>query len=623
MLGFDMVENKLKGISFYKYLINEGYYFNKEVIENYLLSLKVKPFVILTGNSGTGKTKLSQLFARYISSFSEFNDDSFVNFEFTEESDKISEGYVVVKAKVNYSSWKNKGWTLGKDDFENILPLRECEKKFNMYVDGISAKGSISLGFQLFYESNVIQDYFKRLYDEDNSQSVDLKIDCESLYNFISDDYLEPNGSIIITQKSNKSAYNERQWMMNKDIFKYLPFYNGYFGCNIIVNGMESKAKFRIVPKLSFSPNKELQDYLQRNHGKIVDVELKIDEFDFEGFKSKFKFKNIEQKKDNGTNNDLDDSIISNPITPKYRIVPVGSNWTDNSNILGYYNAITEKYQSTPAYNLIYEAISDNYNPYFLILDEMNLSHVERYFADFLSAIESKESIPLYGGEQLKLTLPNNLFIVGTVNVDETTYMFSPKVLDRANTIEFDTLSVSDYINLNLEEDDFEGDISYLQSPLVDSDISDLNISDLKEILSGISCSDGNLLEVLTNELDSFQYTLKSTCFDFGFRVINEILRFMVVAWRYENSPEDWGNWERYFDAQIKQKILPKLHGSQKAIGNVLDNLFNLCLVDWDNNEQAKLFDITEDNCKYYTSALKLQNMSKVLSDQRYVSFIN
>ena len=97
----------------------------------------------------------------------------------------------------------------------------------------------------------------------------------------------------------------------------------------------------------------------------------------------------------------------------------------------------------------------------------------------------------------------------------------------------------------------------------------------------------------------------------------------MVVAWRYENSPDNWDNWERYFDAQIKQKILPKLHGSQKAIGNVLNDLFNLCLVDWDNNEQAKLFNITEDKCKYYTSALKLQNMAKVLSDQRYVSFIN
>ncbi len=623
MLVVGMVETKLRGFSFYRYLINEGYYFDKEIIENYLLSLKVKPFVILTGNSGTGKTKLSQLFARYISSFGDLDDDSFVTFESSNDVYESSEDYVTVNAKANYSSWKNKGWTLGKDDFEGILPIRECEKKCNMYVDDIFASGGIFLGFQLFYDDNTIQDYFKKLYEEDSSQIVDLKIDCNSLINFISDDYIEPNGSILLTQKSNKSAYNERQWMMNKDIFNYLPFHKGYYDCNIIVNEIKSKAKFRIVPRLFFSPNKELQDYLQKNHGKIVNVDLKIDKFDFEDFKPKFQLKNLDEVGGNNGQDVLKDPIISNPITSKYSIVPVGANWTDNSNILGYYNAITEKYQPTPAYDLIYEASSDNYSPYFLILDEMNLSHVERYFADFLSAIESKEPIPLYGKSQVKLNLPDNLFIVGTVNVDETTYMFSPKVLDRANTIEFDTLSVSDYINLDLGSDDFNGDIDYLQSPLSDSDISNLNISDLKEILSGISCDDGNLLEVLINEMDSFQYALKSTGFDFGFRVINEILRFMVVAWRYENSPDNWDNWERYFDAQIKQKILPKLHGSQKAIGNVLDNLFNLCLVKWDNNEQAKLFNITEDNCKYYTSALKLQNMAKVLADQRYVSFIN
>ena len=617
MLGFNMVETKLNAVSFYRYLINEGYYFDKEIIENYLLSLKVKPFVIFTGNSGTGKTKLSQLFAKYISSFGDLDDTSILDVNGSDNVDPILDDYVVVKAKTNYSSWKNKGWTLGKDDFKDILPIRECETKFDMSVDGISAEGNINLGLQLFYDNNSIQDYFKKMYDEDDSQMVDLKIDCESLGNFIHDDYLEPNGSIVITQKSNKSAYNERQWMMNKDIFNYLPFYNGYFECNIIVNDIKSKAKMRIVPKLSYSPNKVLQNYLQKNHGKIVDVELKIDKFNFEGFEQKFKSKNKD------ANDEMDDIIISNPITPKYSIVPVGANWTDNSNVLGYYNAITEQYQTTPAYDLINEAHSDSYNPYFLILDEMNLSHVERYFSDFLSAIESKEPIPLYGGSHLKLSLPDNLFIVGTVNVDETTYMFSPKVLDRANTIEFETLSVSDYINLNLDNDDFIGDVNYLQSPLVDSDISNLNIVDLKEIMSDIMCPGGNLLEILTSELDSFQSTLKSTGFDFGFRVINEILRFMVVAWKYENSPDYWDNWERYFDAQIKQKILPKLHGSQKAIGNVLNELFNLCLIDKDNNEQAKLFGIDETNCKYYTSALKLQNMSRVLSDQRYVSFIN
>ena len=76
-----MVETKLKSISFYKYLINEGYYFDKYIIENYLLSLKVKPFVIFTGNSGTGKTKLSQLFAIYFSSLGDLEDSSLITFD--------------------------------------------------------------------------------------------------------------------------------------------------------------------------------------------------------------------------------------------------------------------------------------------------------------------------------------------------------------------------------------------------------------------------------------------------------------------------------------------------------------------------------------------------------------
>ena len=75
----------------------------------------------------------------------------------------------------------------------------------------------------------------------------------------------------------------------------------------------------------------------------------------------------------------------------------------------------------------------------------MNLSYVERYFADFLSALESDEAMDKPGTNE-KIVLPDNLFVIGTVNVDETTYMFSPKVLDRANVIEFKTIPVSRYM---------------------------------------------------------------------------------------------------------------------------------------------------------------------------------
>lgn len=594
-----MVDEGFDGISFYKYLLINGYYFDKEIIENYLLSLKVKPFVIFTGNSGTGKTKLSQLFAKYLGEGL-----------FDQQFNDTKSTYLSFEVKSNKSSWKNNGWTLSNKEFVDIFPINECQINFKMNVDGISAEGNLLPAIQLFYDDNeLINDYLLELYEQDKNNKVKIDIDCDSLNKLISEEYIEPDGSFILKQKANKSAYSDRQWLANYDIYDYVPFNKGYIPCKIMVDEIPTTGKIRITFKISYRKNEVLQNYLQQNMGKPVDVEIFLNKFGFENFKSKYSCISFNSKK----HADLGD---------RYQIVPVGANWTDNTNIIGYYNAITEKYQSTPALDLINKAKFSN-ESYFLILDEMNLSHVERYFADFLSAIESNEPIPIFGKSNELLLIPDNLFIIGTVNVDETTYMFSPKVLDRANTIEFETISVNDYVYSNLENDDFDGDINYLQSPLADSDISNLNISDLKDILSEISCPDGNLLEVLTIELDTFQQCLKTSGFDFGFRVINEILRFMVVAWRYENSPENWDNWERYFDAQIKQKILPKLHGSQKAIGNTLNDLFNLCLIDFDNNEQAKLFDINEDNCKYYTSALKLQNMSKVLSDQRYVSFIN
>ena len=279
-----------------------------------------------------------------------------------------------------------------------------------------------------------------------------------------------------------------------------------------------------------------------------------------------------------------------------YKIIPVGANWTENRHILGFFNILENEEQYTPAYYLI-EAAQDKFYPHFLILDEMNLSHVERYFADFLSSIESNENIPLHGENELEI--PNNLFIVGTVNVDETTYMFSPKVLDRANTIEFKTFSAKDYMTNKLDISELGGNVDYLENLLIDQDIREMSIQELEQVFDN-----DKFWQEFSDEMFKFQQILKDSGFDFGFRVINEITRFMAVAYRYEDEPENWTNWKRYFDAQIKQKMLPKLHGSQKVIGETLDNLLDAC----------------ED---YLTSKSKLKEMINVLEKQRYVSFIN
>lgn len=590
-------------VSFQEYLLSKGYLFDPKIIENYLLSIKVKPFVIFTGNSGTGKTKLSQLFAEYISDSTQNsgNNSSLIN----------DNEFLSVKVPVNKSSFENTGWTLSNKYLYDVLPIKESQCDCDMWVDNIHAKAYVRVQMQLEYDKNneKLKNYFKNLFSQGTSKIVDLKINVGA-FKEIYDCKSNNENFIILEQNSNKTAFNERQWFMNNNIFNYLPFKSGYVGCNIVVEDIKSTAKIRLMPRLYFKKNKELQDYLKENEGKKVEVKIKIDNFNFDNFQPIW-----EKEKDDSTDYKKD---------PNYKIVPVGANWTENRHVLGFYNVITEEYNETPSYSLIKASKNDIGSPYFLILDEMNLSHVERYFADFLSAIESGQPIPLYSNddENYELDIPDNLLIVGTVNVDETTYMFSPKVLDRANTIEFPTMAAKEYMNSDFKEFDFKN-INYLMNPLEDLDVRNMNVYDLKDIFMFINCSEGNLWDVLSNELDLFQSILKKINFDFGFRVINEILRFMFVSWRYEDSPQNWENWERYFDAQVKQKILPKLHGSQKAIGQTINELFNACLIERKNNADARLVDLTKDDCRYYTSAVKLQNMAKILSNQRYVSFIN
>lgn len=261
-----------------------------------------------------------------------------------------------------------------------------------------------------------------------------------------------------------------------------------------------------------------------------------------------------------------------------YEVIPVGADWTSKESVIGYANALNDhEYVTTQALELIRRASNAQDIPHFLILDEMNLSHVERYFADFLSAIESGEAISLYSaatpddpaswrhGVRPSMTLPPNLFVIGTVNVDETTYMFSPKVLDRANVIEFRVAPN--------EMATFLDDPRATSLARISGAGSKFAKAFAKTALANDALPETEQLQ-LKSEMMLWFDVLALFGSEFGFRTAKEVARF-ISAHRLL-SQTGW-TLQEALDAQVYQKILPKLQGSRQKLTPVLCALAILC----------------------------------------------
>ena len=296
-----------------------------------------------------------------------------------------------------------------------------------------------------------------------------------------------------------------------------------------------------------------------------------------------------------------------------WTIVPVGADWTDNAKVLGFYNPLGNdgkgKYEKTGILELIEEANEHDNIPYFLILDEMNLSHVERYFSDFLSHMETPDTPFELDGYEGTIDYPENLFVVGTVNIDETTYMFSPKVLDRANVIEFKPQKeevMSLFSNVG---------VSSKVVPANDGSAEAfLRLS--KEIRTGklaIDDDSNHYYEDEDNTKSNMEFVeavfsdiygiVEDNDFEFAFRTVKEIRQYISAAYELAENKEI--NLNKTIDEQLLQKVLPKIHGNKKEIGQLLDNLSELC-----------------DKYRLILSKNKIEQMKGKLAKVQYASFI-
>ncbi len=506
--------------------------------------------------------------------------------------------------------------------------------------------------------------------------------------------------------------------------------------------------------------------------------------------------------------------IFSETLSPDakklFELIPVKPNWRDSKSLFGYHNLIDDTYSITPLIKLFIKAINDKENPYFLILDEMNLAKTEHYFADYLSLIESRrlvksreglnllklksifayprgttlsEAIILsaflinkpteeldvseyrntifselwkeqfYGGQpdnwqpqfrselnqgdnrlanrvfesftrgkyklkdfgslskddqekiqQLKdlfnnlmnnnlsieqqniilhnstkclspqgnmcsedctysncdkykcekiysnepesyfvppeIPIPLNVFTIGTVNVDETTYMFSPKVLDRANVIEFNNVDFKSIYKI----EDAEGLLSNIKQFKKDEFYFNENEL-LVPLKVSIATSDDvkNFKSLAPNEFKDILKIfalLEKENMHFGYRVMNEISLYMNNV----NSNTSYADkYKIATDLQILQKILPKIYGTFEKIWFPLVNILNVCLFssqDWskieNDSDLIKEINSIDSNIsslnlksieietifKYPRTANKILSMLIDLNNNGYASFI-
>jgi len=316
-------------------------------------------------------------------------------------------------------------------------------------------------------------------------------------------------------------------------------------------------------------------------------------------------------------------------------LIAVRSDWTDPRGLLGYWNPLTARYAPSPLVHLCLRAAEDPGSPYLVILDEMNLARVEYYFSDFLSALESGKPIPLFdpSGEETEtdipssLPIPNNVLFVGTVNVDETTHAFSPKVLDRANVIEFDDVDLAGHLGLEVPE------------PVAGFRLAAAGVD--PALLASRPAPSAEASETvradteLMAELLRIHDILETARRHFGYRVANELMTFLGHA--VQRVPGDAEQVLRTaFDHQLLQKILPKLTGGRE-LQPTLTQLLDVCVAGETTaspSTTASLSDASAvlgdevapsaetSGARYPRSARKLQRMIERLDQTGYVTFL-
>jgi hypothetical protein len=282
------------------------------------------------------------------------------------------------------------------------------------------------------------------------------------------------------------------------------------------------------------------------------------------------------------------------PERDRFALVPVRPDWIDNQSIMGFVNPISGRYESTLALDLMLRASASLERStvkaaaprFFMLLDEMNLARVEHYFSDWLACSESRrlqpdgtisqQPIPLHRHAEAKasilgggdsdssdisvpsaLAIPTNLIVTGTVNIDETTFGFSPKVLDRSMVIEFNDV-----------------DLDGMRRGVAVTEEHGYRFPDTLPLFRLATAETFQALPQEThNHLVAINRIMEKAQLHFGYRSAAEISLFMEVYNSILPEDDEDTMMLRALDGALLQKVLPRIQGNRARLEATLCTL--------------------------------------------------
>lgn len=334
--------------------------------------------------------------------------------------------------------------------------------------------------------------------------------------------------------------------------------------------------------------------------------------------------------------------------------INVQPQWSDNADLFGYTPSLdSQNFIEGKFTKAVTRAFKQPDAPAIILLDEMNLAAVEHYFSDFLSVVETrrKEKDGTISMDPLPLDLPSlkagdidpyhhlrdlrlspNIRVVGTANMDETTRVFSPKVLDRAFSIEFEDVDLTAFVEPRERNVVANPDFSWLGNRLIDPN----NPVSVSEVYS----SSRDLFDQVAGLAEEIKAILKPAGISFGYRTRDAICLYM---WHWEH--DELANilpLKDALDLCILQKILPKISGTGESLRKALDDLHEWLLragtakefaqalpnVELDEEEESLSGEESSDepaqeilSSPYQRSAEKVARMLQKLEDEGAVTY--